>query len=833
MTRSAAELVELASVEPRVAIEEGHRLLTTALPVVDQVLAWRAIGMASRVIGRGEDSAAALQTAVDIARQSGLRDHLETNSISLAMSLGSVGRHADAFAVLDSLDPGPGTIGRVHFQRATLLLMAGDLARAIAEFDVAIPHLERNEDLHALGLTHKNLCLAMNWGGEPRLAADHGERGVEIFTRLGNPLEVAAVGHNVGMALAAAGELVEALGWFNRSLPALEEIAGPSFEPGRCHTLLAAGLFEEAHTEAERLARRLEEIGMTGEIPEAWLLAAEASLLLDHRDRAGDEARRAAADFEAQGRMAWTATARLVELQASDAAHAAMLMSTLLPALDSAGMTPAAVKARAAGARRLVRNGELELATTLLAEARRLAGHAPLALEIDLRLAATELHRATGDHSAAARVAAGGMRILDRSQRAVAATDVRAGLARHASQLAGEGLALAIESRSPRRVWAWMERTRATALAYRPVTEPRDDEVALLLPKLRALTAEAMRPEATAQTRWELLRVESRVADLTRTTAAGAVRDSAAGLPDQVIEALGETCLIELAVVESQMWAVVVHGRRVRLVDCGPAAPWTAESRLVSSAMRHALSSPGHGDARLRRRLEVLRAMVGRLVPATASRLVMVAPPELAAVPWPSLCPIPVTVAASAATWVRAAQQPPTGQGTVAISGPDLDHARSEVDAVAGLYGETTGVQQGNTAAVLDAASTAHTLHLACHGRLRNDQPLFNSLRFADGELYLHELQQLERLAPVMVLSSCESGSVGGSGSEMLGMASVLMAAGVRTIIASPWPIPDTPATVDAMVDLHRRIAAGADPALAIREGAQTLPGAAYLCFGA
>jgi CHAT domain-containing protein len=67
----------------------------------------------------------------------------------------------------------------------------------------------------------------------------------------------------------------------------------------------------------------------------------------------------------------------------------------------------------------------------------------------------------------------------------------------------------------------------------------------------------------------------------------------------------------------------------------------------------------------------------------------------------------------------------------------------------------------------------------------------------------------------------------------MLGMASVLLAAGVRTVVASPWPIPDTQATVAAMVDLHRKLAAGVDPAAAVHDWNGALPGSGYVVFGA
>lgn len=837
MARSPAGLVDLARVDPSATIAEAQRLLSGSLDTRDQVMAWRAVGMARRVKGDAAGSVEAFRTALVTARAGGLVEDAAANAISLAGSLGFTGAWAKALEVLDSVDTTPETVGRIHFQRASILVQSGRLTEAHAEFDRAIPHLESNHDMQALGLVHNNLGLVALLDGEAANARNHFDQALLAFTELDDRLQIAATGHNLGQACAAAGELVDALDWFNRTLPTIEEIAGPSFEPGRCNALLAAGLFEEAHAEAIRLARRLGEVGMTGEVPEAWLLGAEASILLNDRDGAASEARRAAELFDQQGRTSWEATARLLELEASESFDGTLpaAVDRLLDTLDAAGMSVAAGRARAAVARSLARQGKVQAAREALLQARSSVGSAPLALEVDLRLTTVEVLRAAGEESDAARVAAAGMRMLDAQQRAVAATDVRAGLGRHAARLASQGLDLAVASGRPRRVWRWMERSRATALAYQPVNPPGHDEISELLPRLRALTAAAMRPdsETSDSTRRELQRLETRIADLTRAASGGAERDSAATVIERVIDRLDGRCMIEMAIVGSDMWAVTVHAGRARLVDLGPAAEWITEARLLSSAMRRALTRPTDPTTRLERHAEATARLLAPVVPEGASTMIIAPPPELSAVPWSSVTPAPCTVVPSAATWLRAVEQPRRTSTVVAVSGPDLAHARIEADAVARTHRSASASHLVSASAMLDLLGTADVAHLACHGTLRTTQPLFTSLRMADGEVYLHELERLPHLPSLIVLSSCESGSSGGSGSEMLGMASVLLAAGVRTVIASPWPIPDTEDTVAAMVDLHRQLASGVDPATAIHSWGRAFPGSAYLAFGA
>jgi hypothetical protein len=109
-------------------------------------------------------------------------------------------------------------------------------------------------------------------------------------------------------------------------------------------------------------------------------------------------------------------------------------------------------------------------------------------------------------------------------------------------------------------------------------------------------------------------------------------------------------------------------------------------------------------------------------------------------------------------------------------------------------------------------ADGAATAHLACHGRVRADSPLFSSLGLADGQLNAYDLQRLRRSPDPVVLSACDLAvSDAQPGDELLGFAAALIAAGTRTIIASVLPAPDAQTKL-LMISLHHRMLAGEAP---------------------
>jgi CHAT domain-containing protein len=133
--------------------------------------------------------------------------------------------------------------------------------------------------------------------------------------------------------------------------------------------------------------------------------------------------------------------------------------------------------------------------------------------------------------------------------------------------------------------------------------------------------------------------------------------------------------------------------------------------------------------------------------------------------------------------------------------------------------------------------------HIATHGAFRADNPLFSTLELADGPLTAYELERLRRPPGCVVLSACDAGlSAVRPGDELLGFTAVLLGIGARNLIATVLPVP-ADLTTTLMVDLHRRMRAGAPPAVALAaaqqaftrsdDGLARATAAAFVCLGA
>jgi CHAT domain-containing protein len=117
--------------------------------------------------------------------------------------------------------------------------------------------------------------------------------------------------------------------------------------------------------------------------------------------------------------------------------------------------------------------------------------------------------------------------------------------------------------------------------------------------------------------------------------------------------------------------------------------------------------------------------------------------------------------------------------------------------------------QAATVAATTDALAGARLAHLACHGRLRSDNPTFSALELADGQLTVHELDR-RGIAPTrVVLAACDSAAdTTYAGDELLGFVSALLARGTAGVVASLVAVGDME-SVDLMAQLHRGLAKG------------------------
>ena len=175
------------------------------------------------------------------------------------------------------------------------------------------------------------------------------------------------------------------------------------------------------------------------------------------------------------------------------------------------------------------------------------------------------------------------------------------------------------------------------------------------------------------------------------------------------------------------------------------------------------------------------------------------------------------------------------------IAGPDLPAAEDEAHQIASHHPGATLLQgaEATVAAALDLLARTDLVHLAAHGRFRADSPLFSSLRLADGELTLYELERLRSVPSTLVLPACDAAVADvHAGDELLGTAAALIGLGVASVIAPVLPVPDV-ATAPLVVAVHAGLADGLEPAHALARAAGAIDddygravAAAFVCVG-
>jgi hypothetical protein len=392
-----------------------------------------------------------------------------------------------------------------------------------------------------------------------------------------------------------------------------------------------------------------------------------------------------------------------------------------------------------------------------------------------------------------------------------------------------------VESRSDAVLLEWSERARMLAARVQPVRPPRDPDTAADLAELRSGPSPVREAELRRRIRersWQQ-RGSGQVAD-------------PVSLPT-LQAALGATALVAYVVTSSRVVALVVTSSGTRRVDLGPRARLDILlSGLLPDLDMAAgdLPEPIAGTVRagLAARLAALDGvLVAPLSAFLPERVVLTPSGVLAGVPWtllPGLAGRPVTVAQSATSWLARRRTPLRASTAGFAAGPRVARASAEVRAAASAWTAApvlTGAG-ATAAAVSELAGRVDVLHVAAHGRHAGENPLFSGLELADGAWFGYDVDQLAAVPDVVLLSACEVGrSSVRWGEELIGMTAAWLHAGARAVVASPAAVNDA-AAHDALVAVHRGLAAGLDPAAAlaatvsaVSAGAAPVP---FVCFG-
>lgn len=850
---TADDLLDLATSDPQKAVERGHSYLDE----VDQSnraersKTLRAMSLGART-GDIRDSIGYARAAADAAREGG-HDELHLMALlTLSGSLAIGGDHGEALAVIDqgveaAIDEH--SLARFTYQKGALLALMGRHWEAIRAMESVLGIFRRLEDKPSLVLTLNQLGRMSTAIGELEKAEEHLLEAYELAEELGDNASLPGIQHNLGLLASYLGDIPTALRRLQNSDDMYMELSGAEAPQhvARCEVLLGVGRFEEAVELASRIAERNRKLGNREHEANAVLVAAQASLFLGDTDRAAVLADRAASLLGEDLASPRAIEARRVALEArflSEGPSPALLDAAreLSAVIAAEGHMVATSQASLLAGRISLALGEKEEADRLLDQVAG-ASAGPIELRLQARLARALQRLVREDRRGAAIAAWSGLRLIEDYQQALGATDLRMGLERQGVELGEIGLGLAIDARRPRRILEWMERTRARALRYRPVTPEGDDETSRLLAELRRVESEVRtsdgRGERDLLQRRRALQEEITRRDRANRKAVG--HDSSFSTP-KVLEQLGDRSLFEIAEHEGALCGVLVRRGRARLIDLGEAAPVVAELAKVRFGMRRAARLKREFDGSSLARLDEM--LLGKV--RAGGDIVVVPPPWLMAVPWPvlpRLADVTVTVSPSAEIWWRSTRSRGSGGAVVVAGGPDLAMASEEVETVAGLYEEPRVFPPGATVdEVRTAIEAASVAHIASHATFRVDNPMFSSLRLGDGDLNVYDIERLETPPERVVLSACDSGySDARSGEELAGLTSALLSMGTRSVVASIGLVPDSVATSRLMVEFHRRLVDGIQPSRALADARSEMlndpegfvAAASFVCVGA
>ena len=156
--------------------------------------------------------------------------------------------------------------------------------------------------------------------------------------------------------------------------------------------------------------------------------------------------------------------------------------------------------------------------------------------------------------------------------------------------------------------------------------------------------------------------------------------------------------------------------------------------------------------------------------------------------------------------------------------------AQQEVSFCSDMFDGTIRVgDQATESAFKGKASQSKILHLATHGIVSDQSPAYNKLLFRkeaqsaeDGNLYTHELYNLDMHADLVVLSACNTGyGPIKQGQGHMSLARGFKLAGCQNILMTLWPIKDQVST-ELVKDFYQNLADGQSREKALQQAKLT-----------
>lgn len=867
----ARSVLRLVDTDPRRAARLAVRLVRAAVRANDPVagaVAGRAAGLAALHLSRADTAVRQLDAALACAERSSSPALVAETRMSLAFALTRHGRVERALATVTAALAGLTGLPRARAlaQRGAIQQQLERLEAALVDYRAALPVLRDAGDWVWVQRIYCNRAVLHVYRSQLTAAESELLQAQQLCVAHGLDLQLAFVTENLAFLQMRSGDVlaaIRALDEAERQHAALGASTGTVLLD-RTELLLSVGLASEAREAAGAALAELTRTRRLSARPQALLLLGEACLLDGDVPAARRAAASAAAAAARQHRVEWAALARQLTIRCQVAAPGRSMPSVaavalLASTLEDNGLTLPALDTRLLAARVALQHGDVEQARAHLHRPGFNRRRGPVEPRVRAWHAEALLRLAEGSPRRALRALGAGVRLVEEHQATLGATDLRSAVSSHRAEVVGLGLELSLGVGRARDVLTWAERGRATTLLTRPVRPPDDPVLAQRLVELRGAVADVEAAHRAGRRAESLLRTqalrERAVRDQARRTSGPGSRVSRPPV-EVLVAALGDLALVEYVEHDGSVWAVTAVAGRVRLWPLG--AVTDVVRLLVHLPLVLRRLARGSGPARstlaamglfteLGRSLE--KALLTPMLRELGDRPLVVVPSgSLQCLPWgllPACLGRPVTVSPSAALWHSASVRPARPGRVLAVAGPGLPAAGTEVEAVASAYPDVH-VLTGRAATVQGVSAAlphASTGHFAVHGQFRADNPLFSQLALDDGPLTVYDLEALERVPDLVVLAACDSARSGTCyGGEVLGLAAAFLTLGTLTLVSSLVPIVDLD-SVPLMTHLHAQLRNGVTPAVALaglqrdlaQDGtpAQYAAAAGLICLGA
>jgi tetratricopeptide (TPR) repeat protein len=838
----AEALVVAATAEPVVALQRITALLDESNEdLLTTVLLIQAKGLALRSLFRIDEAIAAFDHAIELADRFRLQAQRSLVRISRSGALIYAGDTVGALADLDDAEILAGGKGRaaVRHQRGAVLTMLGRYEEGVADTTAALRAFRgRNDRLWEaralLNRSHMHLLA-----GRPDRGIRDARQAQRVFLAIDHQSGQTKSLDNLGCLLALSGRVPEALSVFRDVDARLHVLGVPLIlsAEGRVIALLHAGLGDDALDVATRARAEFDQHSSVGSAADIDLSIARAAAQIGDTRSARVAAQRASDEFVHHGR---TTSAAMADLLLASLAreldpNVALQMGALF---NERGWRSRAQEAWLLGGDTARRAGNLRDAERCLLLAARRSPMSTITARIGALRAGALLELVNGRIPSALDLVAQALRLAQANQRALFATELRSAAGGVTQEVAQLGIEIASTLNDSTVLWRWVEQPRFIANMRAQSNSspvPNDD----IVTRLRATSAQIddatfsgrtppVNLTALQSTLEHELRAHDREANTRGKRTRPAVRQ------DRLSRALGHRVFVHYFEVDGRVRALRTDSNRSSVYDLCSVPEMCRSVNDLRSSMLRAITSNAPGSKQWDT-VEVRANRVEDLILSTLSvgSDVVISPfGRLFALPWsalPSLQQASVSLVASATSWSIAARDKrppddPSGQRVLTVAGPDLPFADEEQQRIGGVWSNATALRgaDANPFNVTRRLSQCDIAHISCHATLRVDSPSFSSLHLAGGPLMLRDLEALSTVPSLVVLSACGAGQgVETASGQLLGLGSVLLGSGVRTVVAAVLPVVDV-SLPGPMEILHTRLALGDSPGHALTRARQS-----------